>query len=561
MHRSIRRGALTSTVVAVALLLGACGGGGSEEPTQTGEALSTTPSFNEQPYENLRDGGEVTLPFRSGLTPQLNRFQGDGTTDTWLSWNWYNPALITFTPNGDPIMNPDYITEATAADSGGDTTVTYTLNPKAVYNDGTPIDWRAFEATWKSNNGSDPAFIPNSTDGYDRITSVTRGVDDRQVIVTFDGVNVWWQSLFNYLVHPKVAADPQIFNQGYLNKPHTEWGAGPYTVSDYDQQNGTLSFERNPKWWGKPGKLDRVTLVTLEQTAKVNAFRNGQIDAAEAETADLLAQAKSVPDADIRISGTPADYLLTLNSTSPVLKETEVRKAIFQGMDRVQLSEIQFQGMGYSEAPSGSLVLKPFQKGYQDNSAVQFDPEAAKQGLDAAGWAPGPDGVRAKGGQPLRFTYVQVGDTATKRAVSGALVAMMKNIGADLQVRQLPSSDFAKVMANAEFDMAYSGFRSSDPYGVAYICQQYCSNSTLNKSGTGTPDLDAELAKVNTLPTADEQYAAANAVEKKALATYGILPVYSGPTVWATKPGLANWGASLFATPPLPELVGWQNGA
>ncbi|MFP5023386.1 ABC transporter family substrate-binding protein [Pseudonocardia phyllosphaerae] len=412
MRRPIRRGATTAAVAALALVMAACGGGDSGGQERTGEQLSTTPSFNEQPYENVKDGGQVTLPFRSDLNPQFNQFQGDATTDTRLAWSFYNPQVITFTPTGDPIINPDYVTEAKPVDSGGKTTVTYTINPKATFNDGTPIDWKAFDSTWKADNGKDPAFLPSSTDGYDRIVSVKRGANDKQAVVSFNGPNPWWPSLFNLLVHPKVAT-PDVFNKGYLNNPHPEWGAGPYMLTKFDKANSTLTFERNPKWWGKKGKLDRITLVQLETVAKVNAFRNGQIDAAEAESADLLAQAKTVPDADIRISGTPADYLLTLNSKAPTLKDPAVRKAIFDGIDRTQLTKIRFQGLDYSEAPSGSLVLAPFQKGFEDNvsSAVTFNPDAAKQALDAAGWAPGPDGIRAKNGQPLTFSFVQTGDT------------------------------------------------------------------------------------------------------------------------------------------------------
>ena len=561
MRRPIRRGAMTATVAALALVLAACGGGGegSGDENRTAEDLSTTPAFNQQPYENVRDGGTLVTPLRADLTPQFNVHQGDMTSDTREVWNWYNPMVITFTPDGQPQINPDYVTEATEDAVDGNTRITYTINPEATFNDGTPIDWRAWEATWRADSGRDEAFIPNSTDGYDRIASVTRGENDKQAVVTFDGVNAWWQGLFNTLVHPAVVADPQVFNQGYLNNPHPEWGAGPYTVANYDQQNATITFERNPKWWGKPGKLDSRTFVQMEQVAKVNAFRNGQVDATEAETEDLLSQARTAPGADVRISGTPANYLLTLNSTAPTLREPAVRKALFQAVDRPQIAEITFQGLGYSEDPPGSLVLQSFQQGYEDNLAVQFDPEAAKQELDAAGWVPGPDGIRAKDGQRLSFSYVQTGDTPTKRATSGALVAMMRNVGADMQVRQVPSSEFSTIIANKEFDMIFSGFLSSDPYGVAYICQTYCSDSTLNNSGTGTPELDAELARVNTLPTAEEQYAAANAVEKKALATYGLLPVYSGPQIWVTKPGLANFGSSLF-TKALPETIGWEQG-
>ncbi|WP_226351600.1 hypothetical protein [Pseudonocardia sp. ICBG601] len=50
-----------------------------------------TPSYNAQPYENVKDGGQVTLPFRSDLNPQFNYFTGDSTTDTRLSWTFYTP--------------------------------------------------------------------------------------------------------------------------------------------------------------------------------------------------------------------------------------------------------------------------------------------------------------------------------------------------------------------------------------------------------------------------------------------------------------------------------------
>jgi peptide/nickel transport system substrate-binding protein len=266
-----------------------------------------------------------------------------------------------------------------------------------------------------------------------------------------------------------------------------------------------------------------------------------------------------MPGIEIRRSTTPAIFLFTLNSKSPVLSDPQVRKAVFQGIDRVQLGEILFQGLGYKEDPPGSLNLLPFQKGYQDNfsKVVTSDPAAAGAALDAAGWVPGPDGIRTRDGQPLQFTYVQTGDSPTSRAVASAVAAMLREIGINLQVRQVPSSDFSKIVANREFDMFFSGFLSSDPFGVAYICQVWCSTSTLNASGTNDPALDAEVQSVNRLPTEEEQVAKASEIELKAFGTYGLMPVYSGPTIVAVKQGLANVGASLFYT-ALPQNVGWQ---
>jgi len=554
--RLIKKSAALVATAVLSVTLTACGSG-SVGPTDNPQPLSDEGQYNAQPYDNIKDGGTLTTTL-SEITSQFNLFHGDSTADTRRVWNWYNPLLITFSPRGDAQFNPDYLTDAKEETVEGNTRITYTINPKATYNDGTPIDWRSFEATWKVSNAKDPAYVVSSSDGYDRITSVTPGTDDRQAVVTFSGINVWWPGLFNNLIHP-AAASPEVFNKGYVNTPHPEWGAGPYTISALDQQNGTITFERNPKWWGAKGKLDTRTFLAMEPSASINAFKNGQLDATSVGTADRLAQVKDMTGIDIRKSTTPAIFLFQLNGKSPILSDPAVRKAVMEGVDRVQLGKILHQGLGYSEDPPGSLALLPFQDGYQDNftKVITFDAEKAKADLEAAGWMAGPDGTRSKNGQPLAFDYVNTGDNPVRKAVATATAAMMKNIGVTLNIRQVASSEFSSILSGRTFDMFFSGFLQSDPYGLAYFCQIYCSDSTLNVSGTGKDTLDADVRSVNLLPTPEEQYAKANEVEVEAFKTYGVMPIENGPTIVAVKQGLANYGASLFFT-PLPQNIGWQ---
>lgn len=554
--RSMRTTAALAVAAALSLGLVACGGGtgGPDQPTAP---LSAEGDYNAQPYDNIRDGGTYTSALGE-INPQFLQFHGDGTNDTRLVWNWYNPLVITFTATGDPIYNPDYLVSATEETAGGNTRVTYTINPQAVYNDGTPIDWRSFENTWKVNNGEDPAYIVASTDGYDRITSVTRGADDKHAVITFDGLNLYWPGLFNHLLHPAVNT-PELFNQGYLNNPHPEWGAGPYMVSAVDQQAGTISFERNPKWWGKTGKLDRRTYVVYESQASLNAFRNGQIDATNVASAERLAQVRDLPGVDIRRSTQPANSLFTFNTRSPRLSDPAVRKAVMQGVDRVQLGKILHQGLDYSETPPGSLTFYPFQDGYQDNfsKVVTFDPGAAKAGLEAAGWVAAPDGTRSRAGEPLTLDYIRLGDSPTSGAVATATAAMLREVGVTLNIRQTPSSEFSAILTAKNFDIFFSGYVSSDAYGLAYFCVLYCSDTQLNASGAGSPELDEKIRAVNLLPTLQEQYARGNEVETEAFALYGVMPIQNGPTIVAVKEGLANVGAGIFFV-ALPETVGYQ---
>jgi peptide/nickel transport system substrate-binding protein len=560
VRTTITRNAVLAAIAVLSMALVACSGGsgqGDGNGGETAQSLAEKAQYNPQPYENIKDGGTLTTSLPE-ISPQFNTFQTDGTAYTLTVWRWYNPILITFTADGDAVYNPDYLTDVKQETVDGNTRITYTINPKATYNDGSPIDWRSFESTWRTSNGADPAYLVSSTDGYDRITSVVRGIDDRQAVVTFQGINLWWQSLFNVLLNPE-AADPAVYNQGYINTPHNEWGAGPYQVQKYDQQTGVIVFERNPKWWGKPGKLDTRTFLTMENVASLNAFKNGQIDAVGVGSADRFAQVQGQPGTEVRKGPSLQLNYFTLNGQSPILSDPQVRKAIFEAIDREQITKFHFNGLDYTAGPQGSMILLPFQDGYADNvgKVIKFDPEQAKKDLDAAGWAIGPDGVRVKDGQQLKFTYVNTGDDAVGKAVAGGTTAMLKNIGAQMDIRQVPSGDFSKIVIGKQFDMFYSGVSQSDPFGIAYICQVYCSNSGLIKSGVNDPKNDELIRSVNTQPTPDEQYAKAAEAETAALSTYGVLPTVNLPAIVAVKTGLANYGAGRFFV-ATPEMIGWQ---
>ncbi|MGI5127754.1 ABC transporter family substrate-binding protein [Pseudonocardia sp. CA-107938] len=559
--RSFRRIAAVAATATLAVTIAACGGGGNGAgaPPVAGEASS----INAQPRDNIKDGGTFTEALIE-ISTQFNQFQGDATLYSRIVARMYTPELISFTEDGGVQYNRDYLASDPKEETvDGNTRITYTINPKATWNDGSPIDWTAFEATWKTNNGKDKAYSVLSSDGYDRIASVTRGADDKQAVVTFNGLWVWWPGLFNWVLNPK-AADPKTFNEGFLNEPHNEWGAGPYQIQKWDKQNSTLVFERNPKWWGEPGKLDTHTILGMDTPAAVNAFKNGQLDAVYTPNAEQVNQLKDVAGAEKRTATRASLYLLQFNAKTPALADPAVRKALMEGVDRGQIAKIVFQGLDYTEKVPGSLALLPGQEGYQDNfpKVVTFDTRKAKADLDAAGYPAGPDGMRAKDGKPLQFDFVYTGETATKKAVGAAVVKMMKDIGVTANVRALPASEFSSVIANRSFDVFFNGFAQSDPYGVAYFCQLYCTDSQLNLSQSGNADLDAKIKAVGTLPTQKEQIAKANEVEVEAFGTYGLMPIYSGADIAFVKKGLANygpdWGGGATYYNPRPENVGWQ---
>ena len=549
---------VVAVVAATSLMLSGCTSDKNNTNSGPAATVEIKPNGDYNPLERdqIKDGGELTLPILE-VPEQSNSLHGNAIVDGTTLWRWYNPQMTLADGDGTWHPNPAYLTNVNAEEVDGKTVVTYDINPDAVFNDDTPIDWRVFETMWKFNNAENPDVVANSTDGYDQIESVTAGESDKQAVVTYKQAYPWWQALFDRVLHPSVA-DAQTFNEGYLKNPHPEWGAGPYKVDQFDYNSGTVSFVPNEKWWGEKPKLDKVTYRQMESQATINAYQAGEVDAVEITNKDHLAVAKTVKDTVLRGTLRPSNYLVTLNAKTPTLEDVKVREAVFTGMDRETLAQVRFNGMDYTENLPGSFALFQNQKGYQDNfgGLVTYDQDKAKQLLDEAGWAESGDGIREKDGKKLTLRYVTFGDSQLVKSTAAAMQKMLKDIGVDLQVEERPSSDFSRVIAEREFDVLTSGFTSYDPYGVAYFKQVYASDSELNKSGTGTPEMDQKIAELQQLPTQEEQIERANELEKEALQQYGIMPYVNGPQLYATKNGLANYGSYAFALVPK-ENIGW----
>lgn len=542
----------TALVGAAAVGVSACGAPSSPSSPATSTAPEASASAS-APAEGaignfvsrdmIADGGTFTTEMIE-ISTQFNTFHQDGTRYTLDVWRWYNPKLALFSAEGDWSFNDDYLTEFSDEVVDGKTKLTITFRDEAKFNDDTDMDWTCIEATWKASNGTDEAFKASSTDGYNQIASVTMGDTAKTAIVEFTGEYAWWQGLFNVVLHPKVAADPALYDTGYIEEPHNELGAGPYQVKSYDKNAGTIVFERNPKWWGDEGKLDERIYKAMEDSASINAFKNGEVDATLVSNAERYAQVKDMTGITVYRATRPATSLIVLNSENGALTDVAVREAFMKGLDRQSLMNVRFNGLDYTEPLPGSFALFSFQTGYEDNvkaAGIEYDAEAAAKVLDDAGWAPGADGIREKDGQKLSLLLPLMGDAQMTANLGAAVQAMMKQIGMDVVIETRPGSAFSDTITQKTFDLFMMGFASSDPFGMAYFGQIWKSDSELNKSGTGTAEMDAKIDEADRISDPVEQTTVKNELEVECFGTYGIIPTFNGPSMYAVKDGMANF--------------------
>ena len=126
--------ALVVIVSTSSMSLAACGYNDDAEGSNRG--YDQIADYKPTSRDQIKDGGHLNLAIDE-LTTQENPFHGDGTAYTTTIWSYYNPQLAMYTPRGEFSPNHDYVTDIKEDTSSGNTVLTYSTNPYAVYNDGT----------------------------------------------------------------------------------------------------------------------------------------------------------------------------------------------------------------------------------------------------------------------------------------------------------------------------------------------------------------------------------------------------------------------------------------
>lgn len=521
---------------------------------------------NPKDRSELQQGGTFTIPTIE-IGPDWNALSANGNTSYMASlWRFYMPHVWDYSADGGTIEpNKDIVTSVEETSSDPET-LKFVINEKAAWNDGTPITWKDFEATWKVSNGSDEAYTPAITSGYNQIASVAQGANEKEVIVTFSSPYYPYESLFQQLYPAQaLAGGADMFNTGWQNEPHEEWGAGPFTIESHSDTE--VVFVPNEKWWGEKPLLDKVIFKQMEDSASINAFKNGEVDYTIVGTADRLKQASTVKDAYIRRAYSVGVGTYTINAKSKNMSDVNVRKAFVQAIDREQLSKIKFNGVSWTEDMPGSIIMYPGQKGYENNmpeEAQKASKDNAKKTLEEAGYKLGSDGYYEKDGKKVETSVTTFGDNATNKALVQAMQKMAKDAGIKLNIETKASNAFSDTVYSGAWDVIMLGWVSFDPFGYSSSSyQMYGSESDSNFSFTGTAEVDEMLNKIPATQDTDEGIELFNKAEKEYMQLYTQIPWFNGPDVFAVKKGLANFGPAAFAAtsigvPNHPENIGWE---
>jgi peptide/nickel transport system substrate-binding protein len=544
--------ALVALTAATALVLVACGGGGGGGGggglAGVDQQQRGVNDINPLPRDQVRDGGDFRWPL-DAIPDNFNMNQVDGN----LAENRYvADALLpgAFVRQADSTMalDADYFTSAELT-SESPQVVTYTINPRANWDDGTPLTWTDLQAQWQALNGTNPAYLPADTAGYDSIASVERGVDDKQAVVTFAQPYAEWQALYEFIYPAATNRDPNAFNTGWLTEIGTT--AGPFRAESVDATAQTITLVRNPSWWGDPAKLDRIIFRVVERAARGDALANNEIDYYPiGSDVNLFARARGIQGVVVRQAVEPLFNHITFNGApGAILSDPALRRALAQGINRQAVASALVGEIVPDISPLNQFIYMQGSADYVDHAqGVAFDPGAAGAALDALGWvSPGEGQVRVRNGQPLNVRYIGTAGNPTSERIVALVTAQLTAIGVGVQVVPVASADlFDQYVTPGNFDMigfAYSG----SPFPVTNNRSVYVSGSESNVSRTNTPEIDALFARASSELDDTARTALNQQIDEALWQQLPLLPLYQATGANAVRGTVANFGAKGYA--------------
>jgi peptide/nickel transport system substrate-binding protein len=374
-------------------------------------------------------------------------------------------ARLAFEPfidlDGRGRPQPELLAEIPTRTNGGlsadGRTIVYRLRSMR-WSDGRPVT--AADVLFTLRAILDPNNPVRSHEGYDLIDRAqARG--SRTVI--FHLKRAWApavMSYFSYGFAPQFVLPAHVLEsqaplaRAAFNATPTV-GDGPYRFVSWRRGEG-LRYVANSRYWrGEPHVRELIVRTIPDPSTNLLLLRAGELDWNLIAPAQL-AVVRGDPNVGFVTVPTAVVAGLAFNTSHAPLDDVRVRRAIAMSIDRDAISRKITLGL----YPVTNMMQPRFSWAFDPTvREPQYDPLRADRLLDAVGWRRATAGLRVKGGEALRLTYVQFPETATGVRVAAAVQAALRQRGIDVAIKAVSNAQLflprTGVLAMGTFDLAY----------------------------------------------------------------------------------------------------------
>lgn len=445
--------------------------------------------------------------------------------------------------------------------------ITFNLNPKAVWDDGKPIT--ADDVVWTFNTLQKDG-APFYRAYYSDVAKVT--ADSKQK-VTFT-----FKTKENRELPLIIAQMPILPKHYWADKKFAETtltppvAGGPYKISKVDAGR-TIEFTRNKDWWGNAlptnkGRynFDKITYTYFrDQNVALEAFFAGQFDFQQESIAKLWQTAYNAPPVndgriikkEIENTRPVGMQAFLYNVRRPVFQDIAVRKALAYAFDfdwenkqfafgsykrtRSYFENSELAATGLPSTKELALLDPLKDKIPAEVFTTSYNPpstdgsgnnranlKTASDILDAAGYKLGKDGIRVhdKTGVRLSFEFIDA-NPAFERWIL-PFSQNLKRIGVECKFRVLDSTQYINRMQKFDFDMTTSVIGQSDSPGNEqrefWTSAKADMVGSRNYIGIKNPAVDILVDKLIASDTREELVASTRALDRVLQWNYYAIP-------------------------------------
>lgn len=464
--RLVRR-AFAIGVYCAVLMVAACGGG---------DAGSSA------------GGGTVIVGMRSDLAGINPVTYTDQYTGELINYALFTP-LIQYDEN---LQVKPHLAESW--ELTGDSGVVFKLRSDVKWHDGQPVTVEDVKFTF--DRAKDPASA--SGIGSVFLPDVDRAevVDSTHIRFHFARPHAqaledfWWAPVPKHLLQNVAASEMK--NAPYNRQPV---GSGPFKFSEW-QSNQRIVLVPNPDYpasLGGPAIADRLVLrIIPEAPTMLTELKTGGVHVDIPVLPDQLEQIKSDQSQQLFSFQGRTVYYIGWNNQRAPFTSAAVRRALSMAINRQEIIDVLLSGEG---AIASSTVPPKHPLYPSDVQPISFDQSQAAQVLEGEGWRDGNgDGIREKGGQPLRFTLLST-DNSLNRAVAEMIQAQLRKVGADVQLRAMEFQTLRTQHVNRDFDAVFTSWVLDNfQMAAAPMALLHSKNAAVkgsaNRSSVAIPALD-----------------------------------------------------------------------
>ena len=448
--------------------------------------------------------------------------------------------ILAYSTNGTFKMDENYkLTNGGGADiefNVDEKKATITINEKYTWNDGTPVTSADFLEYYKIVAHKDYTGIRFDDDirnvvgideyhnGKTKDISGFKTLSDKKFEINFKTFNpgILWGGGIPYEPVPshKLKDIPVKEQEAHDITRKNPLSPGPYYIKEIIPGQQVV-FEANPYYYKGQPKVKTVVWKVVPSAQIVAALQAGEYDITVALNADLYNKVKDLKNIKVGVqddlSYTYIGFKLgkwdkekgeVVTDPNAKMADVKLRKAMAYAIDNNLVGTKFYEGL----RRNATQLMIPAFKEYYDESLKGYtlDIEKAKQLLDEAGYKDvNGDGIREdKNGQPFKINFASMSGGATAEPIAQYYMQQWKSIGLDVQLtngRLIEINSFyEKVQADdPEIDVYQAAWGTgSNPNPTAF----YGRNAAFNFPRYATPELDAILAKINSVEAVDKDY-------------------------------------------------------